>query len=169
MRNFTNIFSVVVLSLATPAISQSTGNQPPGQILTPTRQVTLFSDLENQLMHALQKKDAAALQRLLDEDFEISEATRSNPIAHEELIDALPALNLESFLIRRMSAHDFSETVSVDFVASAKGDFGGKDVSGQYYIVDLWRKSGDSWRLAVRYLSKITSRPQMHPKPTGKN
>ena len=41
---------------------------------------------------------------------------------------------------------------------------------GEFYVVDLWKKDGDNWKLADRYVSKVGSVPIL-PKtvrPTGK-
>jgi hypothetical protein len=37
--------------------------------------------------------------------------------------------------------------------------------------VDLWKKDGDTWKLASRYVSKVSSQPSIPKapvKPTGK-
>jgi hypothetical protein len=46
----------------------------------------------------------------------------------------------------------------------------GANENGQFFVVDLWKKNGDTWKLASRYVSKVSSvvPPQTAPKPTGK-
>ena len=46
-----------------------------------------------------------------------------------------------------------------------------KPDGGEFFVVDLWKKSGDSWKLANRFVSKISSQPSIPKapiKPTGK-
>ena len=46
----------------------------------------------------------------------------------------------------------------------------GKDESGDFFVVDLWKKSGDTWKLANRYVARAGAAPpvKVAPKPTGK-
>ena len=30
-------------------------------------------------------------------------------------------------------------------------------MSGEFFVVDLWKKDGDAWKLANRYVSKVSS------------
>jgi hypothetical protein len=63
---------VVVASLAMVWLTAaSTNGQTSGRIVTRTRLVAVFSDLQNQWLEAVQKKDTATLDRLLGEEYQV--------------------------------------------------------------------------------------------------
>ena len=137
------------------------------KIVTATRQITLFSGLEKQLLTGIQKKDQAALKTLLADDFEIW-MPNSDAVAMEDWLPVvLGKFSLKSFRISQMSVRDFGDTAIVKFMRSQKADFQGKDESGEFFVVDVWKKSGDSWQLSDRYVSKVSSIVPV-PRPSGK-
>jgi ketosteroid isomerase-like protein len=150
-------------------LAVSSHAQTPGRTITPTRQVAEFSELEKQWMAALQSNDRFALDHLLTEDFEILTPLAGNAIDRDEFIRAVTgSLKLQSYRISQMTVHDFGDTAVVNFLINAKGRFRGRDSSGRYFVVDVWRKSGNSWEAAVRYLSKSGVVSTAQPRPSGK-
>jgi len=162
-------FALLLLLLALPLNAHAQTPTHPGRIITPTRQVAEFSDLEHQWMDALQHNDRFALDHLLTEDFEILTPLAANAVDRDEFIGTLTdSLKLQSYRISQMTVHDFGDTVIVNFLINAKGHFRGRDFSGRYFVVDVWRKSGNLWEAAVRYLSKAGIASAAQPRPTGK-
>jgi len=160
-----SILSILLISVSLHAQTRST----PGRTITPTRQVAEFSELENQWMNALQHNDRFALDHLLTEDFEILTPLAGNAIDRDEFIEAVTGnLKLPSYRISQMTVHDFGDTAVVNFLLNASGQFRGRDSSGKYFVVDVWRKSGSRWEAAVRYLSKSGIVSTAHPRPSGK-
>jgi ketosteroid isomerase-like protein len=141
-------------------------------IITATKQVTLFTGLENQMLQAVQKKDKAALEAMLADGFEIA-MPNADPLAGEDWVDSVMArdFNLKSFVVRQMSVADLGDSAVVKYDRTQQATFKGKNASGEFFVVDLWKKSGDSWKLANRYVAKIgavPAAPRIQPKPTGK-
>ena len=160
-------FSMVMLPALSLAAQEPVKPPLAPKIMTATRQVTLFTGLEKQLLAGIQKKDQAALKGLLADDFEIW-MPNGDAIATEDwLPGVLGKFNLKSFRISQMSVRDFGDTAIVKFMRSQKADFQGKDESGEYFVVDVWRKAGESWQLSDRYVSKISSVVST-PRPSGK-
>ncbi|HWX53086.1 MAG TPA: nuclear transport factor 2 family protein [Verrucomicrobiae bacterium] len=165
---------LTLLAAAIPAAAQEPvqpGLTP--RISTATRQVTVFTALEKQLLQAVQKKDQAGLSSLLADDFTI-ESPNADPIAGEDWVPQVmtPNYKLKSFIIRQMSVADLGDAAVVKFDRIQQTTSNGKDVSGEYFVVDLWRKDGDSWKLANRYVARLAAAlpPSKHqPKPTGKD
>ena len=141
-------------------------------IITATKQVMLFTGLEQQMLQAVQKKDKAALEAMLDDDFAI-EMPDADPLVAEDWIASVMAKDyfLKSFTIRQMSAVDGGNFVLVKFDRVQQSSYKGKPEGGEFFVVDLWKKAGDNWKLANRFVSKVSSAPFM-PKtdaqPTGK-
>jgi hypothetical protein len=159
-------FSILILVL--PAMAQEPVKPPlVPKIMTATRQVTLFTGLEKQMLGGIQKKDESSLKGLLADDFEIWMPNGDAIAAEDWLPSVLGKFNLKSFRISQMSVRDFGDTAVVKFMRGQKADFQGKDESGEYFVVDVWRKAGDSWKLSDRYVSRISAVASA-PKPTGK-
>ena len=170
-------YLVFIVSVAFTACVAAPAQEPTQPTLTPhiitaTKQVTLFTGLERQMLQAVQKKDKAALEAMLDEDFAI-EMPDADPLVAEDWIASVMAkdYSLKSFIIRQMSAVEAGNFVLVKFDRVQESTANGKSEGGEFFVVDLWKKAGDSWKLANRFVSKVSSVPYM-PKndvrPTGK-
>ena len=142
------------------------------RIVTATKQVSIFTGLENQLLQAVQKKDKAAAQAMLSDDLNI-EMPDADPLPGEDWLDSVMAKDytLKSFVVRQMSAIDLGTAVVVKFDRLQEASSKGQADSGEFFVVDVWKKSGDTWKLASRYVSKVSSDAsalKKPVKPTGK-
>jgi ketosteroid isomerase-like protein len=142
------------------------------RIITATRQVTIFTNLEQQMLQMVQKKDKTGLQALLADECAI-EMPNADLLAGEDWLDAVTAkdFNLKSFVIRQMSVADLGDSAVVKFDRVQQSTSKGKPDGGEFFVVDLWKKDGDSWKLANRYVAKVSSQLSVSkspPKPTGK-
>jgi hypothetical protein len=138
------------------------------RIITATRQVTIFHGREQQMLQLVQKKDKTGLQGLLTDEFAV-EMPDADPLDGEDWLDSVTAkdFNLKSFVIRQMSVADLGDAAVVKYDRIQESTYQGKPDGGEFFVVDLWKKSGDSWKLANRYVAKISSVvPKL--KPTGK-
>lgn len=141
-------------------------------VITATKQVTLFTGLERQLLQAVQKKDKSALEAMLGDDFEI-DMPDADPLAGDDWVDSVVSkdFNLKSFIIRQVSVADLGDSAVVKYDRIQQATYKAKNDSGEFFVVDLWKKSGDSWKLANRYVAKVGAAPlspKAQPKPTGK-
>jgi len=142
------------------------------RIITATKQVTLFSGLERQMLQAIQKKDKATLGTMLQDDCTI-ELPDADPLAGDEWVDSVMAqdYHLKSFVVRQMSAVDLGNAVVVKFDRIQEAGSKNASDSGEFFVVDVWKKNGDTWKLANRYVAKISSVPWMpnvSPRPSGR-
>lgn len=174
MRNrcFPNLFVILLLLCLVAAAQEPVKPKLTPAIITATRQVTLFTGLEKQFLQAVQKRDKAALQALLTDDFEIA-MPDADPLASDDWLEAVTAndFNLKSFVVRQISVADLGDSTVVKFDRLQEATFKGRNDSGEFFVVDLWKKSGDTWKLANRYVSKVASLPEnvkVQSKPTGK-
>ena len=137
------------------------------RIVTATRQVTMFSDLEIQMLKAVQKKDKVALQALLTDDCVIA-MPNADLLPGDEWVDSVMAkdFTLKSFAMREVFAVDLGNAVVVKFERRQDATNKGKDESGQFFVVDVWKKDGDTWKLANRFVSKTNSEPSIEKPPT---
>jgi len=142
------------------------------RIVTATRQASIFIGLETQLLKAVQAKDKAAVGNLVADDCLI-EMPDSDPLPGDDWMAAVLSKDytLKSFMLRQLSAQEEGGFVIVKFDRVQEASYKGAADSGEFFVVDLWKKSGDSWKLANRYVSKVSSVPWMPKgdvKPTGK-
>ncbi len=167
-----------LIALGILAVTFSAGAQEPvkpklnPRIVTATRQVSMFSDLEIQMLKAVQKKDKAALQAMLTDDCVI-EMPNADPLPGDEWMDSVMAkdFTLKSFAMREVFAVDLGNAAVVKFERRQDASNKGKADSGEFFVVDVWKKDGDAWKLANRFVSKTNSEastPKTPIKPTGK-
>ncbi|HET8890897.1 MAG TPA: nuclear transport factor 2 family protein [Candidatus Angelobacter sp.] len=142
------------------------------RIVTATRQVTMFSDLEIQMLKAVQKKDKGALEAMLTDDCVIT-MPNADPLPGDEWVDSVMAkdFTLKSFAMRDVLAIDLGNAVVVKFDRRQEAISKGQPENGEFFVVDVWKKEGDAWKLANRFVSRNASgaiEPKGPVKPTGK-
>jgi len=120
-----------------------------GRVPIVTRLVKSLLELETRLAQAASAGDAATLQALLADDFEMRVARRPGvPTPRAEWLAVLARQPAPLAEIEQIAAHDHGATADVSFVLrSAK--------AMPLFIVDTWTKEGDSWRLKVRYAAPV--------------
>ena len=140
------------------------------RIMTATRQVTMFTNLEIQLLEAVKKKDKAAIQALVSDDLAI-DMPNADRLAVDDWLESVLAKDyvLKNFGVRQVSVSDSGDTAIVKFDRLVEATYKGAADNGEYFVVDLWKKDGGNWKLAGRYVSKVSSvLPKAAPRPTGK-
>ena len=172
LKPYLSLF-LILTALVLISSAQEPVKSPLGpRIITATRQVAVFTDLENQLLRAVQKKDQTTLGGLVTDDCSI-QMPDAEPLPAEDWIQSVmdKRYSLKSFQVRQVSALDMSDYVLVNFDRLQQATYQGKSDSGEFFVVDQWKKSGDSWKLANRYVAKVSSvpwAPKGDTKPTGK-
>jgi Domain of unknown function (DUF4440) len=166
------LLSFLIAALLLAAAQEPVQPKLTPSIVTATKQVTLFTGLEKQMLQAIAKKDKAGLEALLTDEFEI-EMPNADPLAGEDWVGSVMAkdFSLKSFVLRQMSVADLGDYAVVKFDRIQQAAHKGQNKSGEFFVVDLWKKSGDSWKLANRYVAKVGTvplTPKIQAKPTGK-
>lgn len=172
VRFFACLLSVLIAMAVFSAAQEPVKPALTPRIITATKQVSIFTGLENQLLQAVQKKDKAAAQALLSDDLNI-EMPDADPLPGDDWLDSVTAKDytLKSFVVRQMSVIDLGTAVVVKFDRLHEAVFKGQADSGEFFVVDLWKKDGDNWKLASRYVAKVSSDASILKKPvkpTGK-
>jgi hypothetical protein len=128
------------------------------RIITATKQVTMFTGIENEMLQAVQKKDKAVLASMVRDDCWI------DSVVNKDFV-------LKKFIIRQMSVADLGTAAVVSYDRVQESSLQGKPDGGEFYVVDLWKQDGGRWKLSDRYVSKVGTTPYMPKgpvKPTGK-
>ena len=130
--------------------------QGPGRVMTLTRTVKTFSELENQLDDARRSHDETALGKLLAANFEQrSGAAPAQPIPRGDWLAQPPAERTE---IGQMAVHEYGNVAVVSFADAAQHAF----------VVDVWNKTDDHYALSVRYVSTASAERQTKPENPAK-
>lgn len=153
----TTIRVVIVCLVTLPLLAQR-----PARVQTSTRLVTMFSNLENQLMDAMVAKNSAGAERMVADDFaQWTPIPPGDPTPRQDWLKT-DRSDMADFRIQQMSVKDFGDHASASFVLTAIGR--------AWFVVDIWRKSGSDWQLESRYLAPSDPTLFRAPaKPTGKN
>jgi hypothetical protein len=172
VRFFVRLLSVLIATAFFSAAQEPVKPALTPRIITATKQVTIFNGLEKQLLQAIQKKDKAAAQAMLSDDLYI-EMPDADPLPGDDWLDSVMAKDytLKSFVVRQMSATDLGNAVVVKFDRLQEAVSKRKADSGEFFVVDVWKKDGENWKLASRYVAKVSSQPSIPKtpvKPTGK-
>jgi hypothetical protein len=172
VRNF--VFIIATAFVASVAASAQEPVKPPlnPRIITATRQVVIFTDLENQVLRAIQSKDQAGLSKLVSDDC-IIEMPDADPLPCDDWMKTILSKDyaLKTFVLRQLSVVDGPDSAVVKFDRIQQSIYKGKPDGGEFFVIDVWKKDGEAWKLANRFVSKVSSVPYMPKadvKPTGK-
>ena len=141
--------------VALPAVAQPA--PPTDRIPTVTRLVKLFSELEASLVTQAHATDTTALDQSLDASFEMrTGAAPGVPVPRDEWILQARAAPARPPRIDQMAVHDFGDVAVVSFREFAAPATPARSPRGRF-VVDCWKRAGDGWKLAVRYVSDAAS------------
>ena len=130
-----------IVSLTSAYAQDSVSSRVP----TVTRLVKIFSNLEIALSEAQTKGNLAAMGELLTERFEMRvDARPGEPIPRAEWIKTAATQGLGG-QIEHMAVHDFGDIAVVSFSLKNAAPSTG------VFIVDVWRRAGEGWKLDTRY------------------
>jgi hypothetical protein len=168
--------ATIALILSLAAVSGEAQEHRQGvRIVTRTRLQVLFADLERQWLEAVQQQKQAPLNSLLSDDFQVWTPTPpGEPIPREDWWKKAVARKLQSFELHQLAVRGVSPEISLaSFVLTERLGDAGKTRTEEHFVVDVWVKTGDSWRCTDRYWWDVGSvavagTPKPDVKPTGK-
>ena len=133
---------VLVAANVGPASSQAPAT---GRIPTVSRLVMLFTEQETRLAQRVAARDQAGVGDLLTDDFELRASSQpGRPIPRADWIRQSLQSPGPSGAPTQMAVHDLGGAAIVSFLLPA-------DNKKNLLVVDVWRRAGDEWRLAIRY------------------
>ncbi len=130
-----------------------------------TVQVTMFTQLERQLLAAQQ--DKTLLDAMLTEDFqEFSAEQPTEPLDRQTAMERALAAGKIQGGFRDMSVRMEGDAAIVSFVFLHRAEPQAGERGGATFVVDVWRKHGESYELAARYAAP--TRMQRNTEPPRK-
>jgi hypothetical protein len=147
--------------LALPVLAQP--SPAAARMPTVTRLVKLFSELENDLVAQAHASEPQALDAMLDPGFEMRLGAQPGvPVPRDDWMHAVRAAPREAARIDQMAVHDFGTIAVVSFRQTPTSD---ASRTTPRFVVDCWKRAGDGWKLAVRFVSDATSSGVKTAKP----
>ena len=172
IRNFVPVAVIAVAAFLSGSAQEPIKPLLSPRIITATRQVVIFTDLEKQMLRAIQSKDQSGLSKLVSDDC-IIEMPDADPLPCDDWMKTVLSKDymLKTFVVRQLSVVDGADVMVVKFDRVQQSSFKGKPDGGEFFVIDVWKKDGADWKLASRFVSKVSSVPYMPKadvKPTGK-
>jgi len=125
-----------------------------------SRLVKLFMEREIAMQERSRAGDSVGLAAYLAEDFELRAATQpGRPIPRDAYVAQVVKQKPAESAPTEMAVHDMGPLAIASFrVPAASGD-------GSLFVVDVWRRMGNDWKLGIRYAA--ASAPGMVIPGTG--
>ncbi len=166
---------VYVVLVSFLAVAQEESKRPPRQLPPPTdidpKLTGEFRQLERELGDAILHKDAKSLDRLVGVEYtlRVSDIPQGSLPRAIWIDNTLNRLKAESFDQRHHAARKLADDLTVvSLLHIQKATIDGRDFSGDFYLVDFWKKRGGNWQIIARYSSpvgKILDRGPRVPPP----
>jgi len=115
-----------------------------------------IAQLERDWATAIVNKDAAALERLLADEF-----NGTSPTAHTfPKAIALGELKSGKYVVASMELDEISVNVYGDVAVAftsqnEKSQYAGKDTSGHYHFTDVWARKNGRWQVVASHGSRF--------------
>jgi hypothetical protein len=155
----------ILLSVTSPSAWPDTSAQDIVPVPTVTRLVKLFTQLEYDLITSLKKNDKSMLSRLVDDRFEMQVASQSRePVPMSAWLEkSLAESSLYHYEISNMSVYDYGGNAIVSFNWQPFAPIKDNSVSPGLFIVDVWKKDGPGWKLAIRFAEGLQKSGERFP------
>jgi hypothetical protein len=148
------------------ALAQDEAKRPPRQLPPPTdidpKLTEEFRQLEQEFCDAILHKDAKILDRLLGPEYtlrvaDIPQGSLPRAIWMDNTLNRLKPESCEQHYHAARKLADQLAVVSL--LWTQKGTTDGRDFSGDFYVVDFWKRSGGNWQIIARYSSPVGKPP----------
>ena len=134
----------------------------------PTIEADFFTRLEKRLMDAVVARDRPALDSFLAQEFELrtSHGGGELTLRGEWIQAATTKYRVRSYRITGLTVREVGSAAIVNFFCEQQATFAGKDLSGKFFLVDVWQKTENDWKLLTRYAAgpEVNRRANSNPK-----
>ncbi|MDT5295726.1 MAG: hypothetical protein QOJ76_2606 [Acidobacteriota bacterium] len=118
--------------------------------------------LERKLMESVKLHDAAALKRIIDDDFTHTNAQTTGATAATDkagyIEQAARDWTLTSYSFDKLTVRVYGNTAVVNASYKQQALVAGKDASGAFVATDVWVKRDDGrWRVVARHVGQLNA------------
>jgi ketosteroid isomerase-like protein len=115
--------------------------------------------VEQELIDAVTRKDAATLDRLIADDFLIVGETLAEKLGDKQLYvaDCLATGPIEnaSASDERLKLRVYGDTVIVNLIFKYHVTIAGKEYGGAFFATRVWVKNGEQWQLVTVHSHRL--------------
>ena len=140
-------------------VSCSGGSSPPNPSAGPSVSAAAedttkaITDLENEWVTAIVKKDTGTIDRLLADDF--SGTTDDQIYSKADAIEDVKSGTHESLDLDNIKVRLFGDTAVVTMGQNEKSRHGNTDFTGHYLFTDVWAKKNGQWFAVASHGSRV--------------
>lgn len=132
------------------SVALSASAQPGTRVPTVTRLVKIVIGLETDLAEHLRGGRGPAAEALLTDDFELRLSNGpGQPVPRAEWLKEALARPGPMPAFEQVAVHEYGELAVASFHRRVPAEGGTK--AETQFIVDVWKRNGDNWKLATRY------------------
>ena len=164
-KSFTLCCMVGLLALAQDE-SKRRVRQLPAPTDTDPKLTEEFRQLEQKFGDAILQKDSKTLERIVGREYtlRIAAVPESSLPRDRWMSNTLNRLKPEAFELHHNATRKLSDDLAVtSMILSQKGAMEGRDFSGDFYIVDFWKKRDGNWQIIARHSSPVGNTPLRRP------
>jgi Domain of unknown function (DUF4440) len=165
--------ALVCIALAACVLQAQTNRLPP-ELPPPTDvdpQLTeQLRQLEQEVAEAAIHMDTKAVERLVGPDYALRMGDAPEQSVPRALwMESLQPQSTHPYKLESLEEHYHAARKLTDNLAivtmliTQKATFVGRDRSGDFYIVDVWKKTGDNWQMIARYSTPVAKKPDRSP------
>ena len=131
--------------------------------------VAKFKALEEQWSSAIKAQDRAKLEDFLRPEYTLTVAFADQLAVVDRaswLQNATTGYVIHDFRFEEISVREYGDVAVVTSRYAQKATVAGRDRSGEFFLTDVWVKTGDRWQVSARYSSRpepVTPTPAMTP------
>jgi uncharacterized protein DUF4440 len=113
--------------------------------------------LEEAWVVAVEGNDLEAADAILAEDFVLASAGGVGRwVSREEWLETLPRIETRAFGVSGIESRVFGDLAVVNLRARWEASLGDRDLTGDYFIVDVFRHMDGAWQASWRISQRLT-------------
>ena len=131
-----------------------------------------FRALEEAWTAAIKAQDRAKLEEFLRPEYTLTAAVVGGLTTMDRaswLKYAVTTYVIHEFQFNELVVREYGDTAVVSSRYTQKATFNGADLSAEFFITDVWVKTGEKWQVSARYSSRPgPGRPSPAHDPSSK-
>ena len=126
-----------------------------GAVAAPADDERDIRKVEAALCEALQTGDAAAIAKLEDETYTLTNSKSEVTTRADDIADAKKGVRYDEFRNHEQTVRLYGDAAIVLGVTSVKGSSGGKPFAADFKFTDTYVRRADGWKIAASHATRI--------------
>jgi uncharacterized protein (TIGR02246 family) len=126
-----------------------------GAVAAPVDDERDIRKVEAALCEALQTGDAAAIAKLEDETYTLTNSKSEVTTRADDIADAKKGVRYDEFRNHEQTVRLYGDAAIVLGVTSVKGSSGGKPFAADFKFTDTYVRRADGWKIAASHATRI--------------